>query len=163
MTERTPWVGEFVERMGLLWESEGLPRIAGRIFGFLTVQDAPCSLDDLAAALEVSKASVSTDARRLESLGLLQRVSLPADRRDYYSIASDAPVRVLTIKIQQLERFESALEMLSDRTELPPVVDARVRQFGRTHHRIVSTLRGLLAEVSHAALSQSPAATSTTR
>ena len=163
MNERTSHETEFVERMGLLWESEGLPRIAGRIFGYLTVQDAPCSLDDLAAALEVSKASVSTDARRLESLGLLERVSLPADRRDYYSIATDAPARVLTIKIQQLERFASALEALSGQAELAPVVHARIRRFGQTHHRIVSTLRGLLAEVSHPALSPSPTATSNSR
>jgi DNA-binding MarR family transcriptional regulator len=161
MTELTPIESEFVERMGLLWENEGLPRIAGRIFGFLTVQDNPCSLDDLAAALDVSKASVSTDARRLEGLGLLQRVSLPADRRDYYSVATDAPARVLTIKIQQLERFAAALELLGGRTELTPVVSERIRQFGQIHQRFVSTLRGLLAEVSDAALSPSPAATST--
>lgn len=164
MTEQpSAAVSRFVETMGQLWESEGLPRIAGRVFGFLTVQGEPCSLDDLAAALGVSKASVSTDARRLESLGLLQRTHRPADRRDYYAIAPDAPARVLAIKLEQLQRFDSALNDLRGIDELAPAVHARIAQFGRNHHRFVTTLRGLLAEIRCDAISSSQAATSTTR
>ena len=35
---------QFIERIGILWENEGLPRTAGRIFGFLFLQPEPCSL-----------------------------------------------------------------------------------------------------------------------
>jgi DNA-binding transcriptional regulator GbsR (MarR family) len=164
MTEQTsPVVCRFVETMGHLWESEGLPRIAGRVFGFLTVQGEPCSLDDLAAVLGVSKASVSTDARRLERLGLLQRCHRPADRRDYYSIASDAPERVLAIKLEQLQRFQSALDDLRGLDGLAPAVHDRITQFCRNHHRFVTTLRGLLAEIRRDAISSSQTATTTTR
>jgi DNA-binding transcriptional regulator GbsR (MarR family) len=38
----------FIERMGLALESDGLPRIAGRIFGLLLVSEDARSLDDLA-------------------------------------------------------------------------------------------------------------------
>ena len=76
----------FVERMGLALEADGLPRIAGRIFGLLLVSEEPRSLDELAAELRVSKASVSTNARLLEHRGVLEQVSRPADRRDYYRI-----------------------------------------------------------------------------
>lgn len=81
---------EFVERMGLLLEGEGLPRIAGRVFGFLLVHPEAFSLDELAERLHVSKASISTNARQLEQHGILERSSEPGDRRDYYRIAPDA-------------------------------------------------------------------------
>ena len=57
-------VADFVERMGLTLEGEGLPRIAGRLFGFLLVHPEAYSLDELAERLQVSKASISTNARR---------------------------------------------------------------------------------------------------
>jgi DNA-binding MarR family transcriptional regulator len=83
-------VAEFVERMGLTLEGEGLPRIAGRIFGFLLIHADAYSLDDLAEQLQVSKASISTNARQLEEHGILERMSTPGDRRDYYRMAPDA-------------------------------------------------------------------------
>lgn len=83
-------VGEFIERMGLTLEGEGLPRIAGRLFGFLLVFPEAYSLDELAEKLQVSKASISTNARQLEEHGILQRISSPGDRRDYYRMAPDA-------------------------------------------------------------------------
>src|SRR5215210_7376371 len=76
----------FVERMGLVLEADGLPRIAGRIFGLLLVSEEARSLDDLASELRVSKGSASTNARLLEQRGLLERVCRPADRRDYYAV-----------------------------------------------------------------------------
>jgi DNA-binding transcriptional regulator GbsR (MarR family) len=79
----------FIETMGLALESEGLPRIAGRIFGLLLVSAEARSLDELAAELQVSKASISTNARLLEHRGVLEQVSRPADRRDYYQIPHD--------------------------------------------------------------------------
>lgn len=83
-------VADFVERMGLLLEGEGLPRIAGRLFGFLLVHSQAFSLDELAEQLQVSKASISTNARHLEQHGILERISEPGDRRDYYRMAPDA-------------------------------------------------------------------------
>ncbi len=103
-------VEHFIERMGILGESEGLSRIAGRIFGFLLLSASSCSLDDLAAELGVSKASVSVDARRLEQLGYLERSSRPADRRDYYSISADVFTRSLEQRMTRFREFRSLIE-----------------------------------------------------
>jgi len=116
-------VARFVERMGLYTEAEGLPRIAGRIFGFLLVQPAACSLDDLAGALGVSKASISTDTRRLEQLGLLERTSRPGDRRDYYIISRDVLPRSLDVRLERMRRFQE----LIDEARALPVRSATVR------------------------------------
>lgn len=103
-------VEHFIERMGILGETEGLSRIAGRIFGFLLLSPSSCSLDDLAAELGVSKASVSVDARRLEQLGYLERGSRPADRRDYYLISADVFTRSLEQRMTRFREFRSLIE-----------------------------------------------------
>ena len=100
----------FIERAGLLWQKDGFPRIAGRIFGFTLISPEPCSLDDIAESLGVSKASVSTDARLLEKLGVIERVSLPGDRKDYYQITARSLERSLEARAQRLREFEDLLD-----------------------------------------------------
>ena len=118
-----PKTQQLIERVGVLSETEGLPRIAGRIFGLLLVTPGECSLDDMAETLGVSKASISTDARRLEQYGIVVRTSRPGDRRDYYAIAPNALRDSLEKKIRGMRLF---LDILRDARELPDV-DAEVR------------------------------------
>jgi DNA-binding transcriptional regulator GbsR (MarR family) len=99
----------FVERMGLALEADGLPRIAGRIFGLLLVSKEARSLDELAAELRVSKASVSTNARLLEHRGVLEQVSRPADRKDYYRIPRDLVSQTMAQRLARWQRFQDAI------------------------------------------------------
>ena len=85
-----PETRQFIERMGLAIERMGLTRTFGRLFALLLVTDRPLSLDEIAEQLHVSKASVSTNARSCEEVGLARRVGLRGDRRDYYEIAPRA-------------------------------------------------------------------------
>jgi DNA-binding transcriptional regulator GbsR (MarR family) len=100
---------QFIERMGLALEADGLPRIAGRIFGLLLVSEAARSLDDLACELRVSKASVSTNARLLEQRGVLERMSRPADRRDYYRVPPDLFSHTMAQRLARWQRFHEAI------------------------------------------------------
>jgi DNA-binding transcriptional regulator GbsR (MarR family) len=102
-------VEQFVERMGLMMETDGMPRIAGRIFGFLLVHGGAYSLDELAEQLRVSKASVSTNARLLEQLGIVERTAAPGDRRDYYRMGSDAWERMLRVAQRKWESMRRVL------------------------------------------------------
>lgn len=103
-------VQRFIERAGLLWEQDGLPRIAGRIFALTLISPDPCSLDAIADALGVSKASVSNDARLLEKLGFVERVSLPGDRKDYYQTTSDSFERAIAARVQRIRQFRELIE-----------------------------------------------------
>jgi DNA-binding transcriptional regulator GbsR (MarR family) len=103
-------VEAFIERSGLLWQRDGLPRIAGRIFALTLISPEPCSLDDIAETLGVSKASVSNDARMLEKLGFIERVSLPGDRRDYYRINGQSLERSLEARVQRVRDFQELLD-----------------------------------------------------
>src|SRR5918998_207857 len=88
---------QFVERMGLICEKEGMARSAGRIFGLLLVGGRAFSLDELAEKLQASKASVSTNCRMLEQLGMIQRASSLGDRRDFYKVESDPWAKMLRV------------------------------------------------------------------
>lgn len=101
--------GKFIDRMGLALESDGSPRIAGRIFGLLLVSEDARSLDDLAAELRVSKGSVSTNARLLEQRGILERICRPSDRRDYYRVPPDLFSRTMAQRVQRWQRFHEAI------------------------------------------------------
>ncbi|MEP6688114.1 MAG: MarR family transcriptional regulator [Gemmatimonadales bacterium] len=114
----------FTDRMGLLFEAEGQPRIAGRIFGLLLLSDDPRSLDQLADALRVSKASASTNARLLADKGVLERVCRPADRHDYYHVAPDLFNRTMAERMQRWQRFT---ETVGEARRNLPIRSERVR------------------------------------
>ena len=62
---------QFVERLGRFFEAEGAPRTAGRILGLMLLTPGELALDEIAERLQVSKASVSTNARQMETAGVL--------------------------------------------------------------------------------------------
>jgi DNA-binding transcriptional regulator GbsR (MarR family) len=115
---------QFTDRMGLLFAAEGQPPIAGRIFGYLLLSDDPCSLDQLARALRVSKASVSTNARLLADKGVLERVCRPSDRHDYYGVASDLFSRTMAERMRRWQRFT---ETVGEARRTLPIRSERVR------------------------------------
>lgn len=77
----------WVEEFALAFERDGLPRMAGRIFGWLLVCDPPeQTMEQLAAALSGSKASMSTMTRVLVQAGLVERSRQPGARRDHFRV-----------------------------------------------------------------------------
>jgi biotin operon repressor len=122
----TPCLASFIERAGCLCERDGLPRIAGRILGLLLVSAEPLSLDVIADRLGVSRASVSTDARRLVEQGVLERVGLPGDRKDYYRMADESPERSLEHKLTGLRQFLALLDEAQRLPDQDPGVRARL-------------------------------------
>jgi DNA-binding transcriptional regulator GbsR (MarR family) len=134
----------FIDRFGHFFEQEGLPRIAGRMTALLLVSDEPRSLDDIADTLQVSKASVSTDARRLESRGFVVGCTRPGDRRDYYAIAPDGFRTMLRARIESLHRFGA---LLAEAHRLPVARDAvreRMTEWTDFHEAMIDAMSGLL-------------------
>ena len=143
---------QFIDRMGLLFEAEGQPRIAGRIFGYLLVSDDPRSLDQLAAALGVSKASVSTNARMLAEKGVLERVCRPGDRHDYYRVSPDLFSRTMAERLGRWQRFTEAVG--AARRTLPirsERVRARLRGYETAYAYMVDAIGEALERWEHGA------------
>jgi DNA-binding transcriptional regulator GbsR (MarR family) len=139
---------DFIESMGRQFEEDGAPRIAGRLFGFLMLQEEPCSLDDVAEQLQVSKGSASSNARLLEQLGIAERVTRAGDRRDYYQISPDIGERTLERAVQGIERMLGRLRRGADAIgERSPTVSARFDGTIRFHERAMQVVTDLLGQV----------------
>ena len=118
----------FVGEMGLTFEADGFTRIGGRLFGHLLLAERPLSLDEIADALLVSKASVSTDARRLFEKGVLVRSGKPGDRRDYWEIAPDFFASLMQYRVERWRRLNTVIGELKRRSPAPSAaVRARLR------------------------------------
>lgn len=101
----------FVEEAGLLFELVGLPRMAGRIFGWLLISAPPQqSLSELAESLQASKGSISTMTRLLIQISLIERMSLPGQRRDYFQIKPNAWSHLAEQRLAQITAFRQLAE-----------------------------------------------------
>ncbi|HEX6534552.1 MAG TPA: MarR family transcriptional regulator [Gemmatimonadaceae bacterium] len=158
MDSTTQW---FIEQVGLSAEADGLPRIAGRLFGYLLLSPGPRSLDEIADALGVSKASVSTDARLLLRHGWLRRASLPGDRRDYYEMAPDFFAGIAAYRLGRWEALHDLVAEARHRLpQQPQVIRDRLRYLDEVQHVFLARIRALLEEwrAAHATPAPSPAA-----
>lgn len=113
----------FVEEVGLSFELVGLPRMAGRIFGWLLISNPPHqSLNELAEILQASKGSISTMTRLLIQISLIERISLPGQRRDYFRIKLNAWSQLAEQHLAQIIAFrklaERGLELFEDEDPL---------------------------------------------
>ena len=110
-------VAEFIDRMGVIAQADGLPRIAGRLMGFFVIHGGPVSFSELSERLQISRASVSNNTRLLEGLGVIERTSRPGDRQDYFRLAQDPYRRLLEGVVERMARASAAAEKAAD--EMP--------------------------------------------
>jgi DNA-binding transcriptional regulator GbsR (MarR family) len=108
-----------VEEFGLFYEQFGLPRTAGRILAWLMICDPPHqTMHELVDALQVSKSSISTASRMLMQGGIIERISLPGQRRDFYRVKQNAWVtnwetRAQTVTMT-MDLVQRGLNLLAD-------------------------------------------------
>lgn len=104
---------EYVESFGLFWEEAGLTRMAGRILSWLLICDPPHqTMHELTEALQASKSSISTSTRTLIAMGIVERLSVPGQRRDYYRVVPDSWSHIMEEKAKK--QF-TLLRQLSER------------------------------------------------
>jgi len=78
-----------IENGGRTSQELGAGRIVGQIMVYLYLQKDSQSLDKIADALALSKASISIAVRQLEQFGVVRRVWMKGDRRKYYCSADN--------------------------------------------------------------------------
>lgn len=93
--------------------------MAGRILGWLLICDPPeQSATELAAVLHASKGSISSATRLLLPSGLVQRISHPGERRDYFAIRPEAWAALVRTRLAEVVAFreltERGLDLLTE-------------------------------------------------
>ena len=144
-----PALREWVEQVSILLERDGLPRMSGRIFGWLLVCDPPeQSMEDLAAAVQGSKASMSTMTRLLVGAALVEKVRPPGARRDAFRIRPGQWRQLWRTRVRMLDEAAQptgrGLELLEGR---PAWTRARLEELHYQYRFIGERLPGLLEQL----------------
>ena len=114
-----------IETGGRTSQELGMGRIVGQMLVYLYLNDNHCSLDQIGADLELSKASVSIAARQLEKLGLIKRIWQKGDRKSYYRTAENIETAIgnglISFVLQKIHtvgiEFDRASELLTKEVE----------------------------------------------
>jgi DNA-binding transcriptional regulator GbsR (MarR family) len=133
---------EYVERWARVLEAEGQPRIAGRVFAHLATATEPhLSLQELADQLGVSRASISTNTRRLIMQGMVMRVAVPGSRGEHYAVDTGSTEGMLARAAQAARALEA---LATEGLELQPDVltpgTQMLRQMVTIHRQLAASL-----------------------
>ncbi|MBA2692106.1 MAG: MarR family transcriptional regulator [Rubrobacter sp.] len=75
----------YVEELAVYWGSFGMPKMQGRVLGALLVADPPeMTAERLAEVLRASRGSISSATRALIQMGIVERRTMPGERKDYF-------------------------------------------------------------------------------
>jgi DNA-binding transcriptional regulator GbsR (MarR family) len=126
---------QFVEDMGLRYEEDGLPPMAGRVAGWLLVCDPPHqTAGELAEVLGASAGSVSSMTRLLIQCGLVERVAVPGQRATTYRIRPNVPLEIMRRWLEGQTRKREILEGgLAALADAPPHRRERLEEQHRFH------------------------------
>ncbi|ASB49854.1 GbsR/MarR family transcriptional regulator [Alkalitalea saponilacus] len=102
----------YIEETGLLFETFGMTRMAGRILGYLMVTDKEMvSFDELTQVLQASKSSISTNVKAMTQTKFIKPVSVPGDRKTYYMLSDDISwVELFYQRTEQLKYLKALYE-----------------------------------------------------
>ena len=108
--KRKSALADFVESwgsMGVLW---GVNRSIARVHATLISSEEPMTLDAVCDQLGISRGNASMSLKELRSWGVVKRVSVAGDRRDYYETDPDVWRMFFNIMRERKRReFDPAL------------------------------------------------------
>ncbi|MCU0412654.1 MAG: MarR family transcriptional regulator [Bacteroidetes bacterium] len=101
----------FSEDLGVIMERAGIPRIAGKIFGLLLVSPEPyLAAEEISERIKASRASVSTMTRTLIQSGLVEKVGVTGERRNFFRIKSGATADLVRRRLALVSEFRRTFE-----------------------------------------------------
>lgn len=93
----------YAEEVGLLFDLWSWPRMAGRVWAVLMVaEDEPLSADQLSERLQASSGSISAATRFLLSNGLIERVRVAGERRDFFRFSPESLRNIYAHRVTEI-------------------------------------------------------------
>lgn len=80
---------EFIETWGILATQWGINRTMAQIHALLMVTPDPLSADEVMEKLDISRGNVNMNIRELITWGLVDKVLIPGERREFFSAEKD--------------------------------------------------------------------------
>jgi DNA-binding transcriptional regulator GbsR (MarR family) len=132
----TPTLTDFIQRTSVALQGY-VPRAAAEVFALLVVAGEPLTVDEIAAALQHSRAGAASSLRILQSLDVVER--LPGERRVRYVLCSDPFTRILG---RVAQRFRDLAAVAREAAADAPRLDQMNRTFERASEALEAVAPG---------------------
>lgn len=119
----------FVALWGQMASNWGIPRSMAEVHALLLIAGEPMNTDDLMESLHISRGSASMTLKALQEWGVISRVHIRGDRKEYFQAEQDVWKLFRTIlrerKKREIDPLLEALRECRDLTSRPPAGAAR--------------------------------------
>jgi DNA-binding transcriptional regulator GbsR (MarR family) len=138
----------FVALWGQMASNWGIPRSMAEVHALLLVAGSPMNTDDLMETLRISRGSASMTLKALQEWGVVSRVHIRGDRKEYFQAEQDIWKLFRTIlrerKKREIDPLLDALRECRELTSKPPAGASRkigtVRAIDEHNKRLDSML-----------------------
>lgn len=104
---------QFISSWGAFGTHWGINRTMAQIHALLMVNASPLTQDDVMEELDISRGNVNMNIRELISWGLVDRIILPGERREYFTAEKDTwKVATQIIKERKKRELDPMLKLL---------------------------------------------------
>lgn len=104
---------QFISNWGAFATHWGINRTMAQIHALLLISPQPLTQDDVMTELSLSRGNVNMNIRELVDWGLVDRVLLPGERKDYFSAEKDIwKVATQIIKERKKRELEPMMKLL---------------------------------------------------
>jgi DNA-binding transcriptional regulator GbsR (MarR family) len=98
-------------RMGIYW---GVGKVMAEIQALLYLSPSPLCLDEISKRLKTSRSNVSLNVRALQDLGVVRKVIIPGNRKDYYTAETELGLVARRLAAAKKRReLDPALEVVA--------------------------------------------------
>ncbi len=119
----------FVALWGQMAANWGIPRSMAEVHALLFIAGEPMNTDDLMAALRISRGSASMTLKVLQEWGIVSRVHIRGDRKEYFQAEQDIWKLFRTIlrerKKREIDPLIEALRQCRELTAKMPASSSR--------------------------------------
>ncbi|WEK37615.1 MAG: transcriptional regulator [Candidatus Pseudobacter hemicellulosilyticus] len=125
---------QFIASWGKFATEWGINRTMAQIHALLLVSADPLSQDDIMEQLSISRGNTNMNIRELIDWGLVDRVLIPGQRKEYFTAEKDVwKVATQIMKERKKRELEPMLKMLSQLEEVDgDKKDKDIKQFSDT-------------------------------
>ena len=104
---------QFISSWGAFGTNWGINRTMVQIHALLLISPDPLTQDDIMEELNISRGNVNMNIRELISWGLVERVILPGERKEYFSAEKDIwKVVKMIVKERKKRELDPMLKLL---------------------------------------------------
>jgi len=96
---------QFIQSWGVLGSQWGINRTMAQLHALMLVASGPLSTDDVMEQLNISRGNANMNIRELMDWGLVHKIIVPGDRKEYFSAEKDI-WKVAMLIMQQRKKRE---------------------------------------------------------